>query len=64
MNETLYQAMGSVDDLKKYYDQRFRLFSKFDQGIMLDKESWFSVSNIESLSKQYALIVLMTICAV
>ena len=28
----------------KYWDQRYRLFSKFDSGIQLDAESWFSVS--------------------
>ena len=43
MLESLHQAMGNVDDIKKYYDQRYRLFSKFDQGIRLDTESWFSV---------------------
>lgn len=28
----------------KYWAQRKRLFSKFDQGIKLDKEGWFSVT--------------------
>jgi hypothetical protein len=28
----------------KYWDQRYRLFSKFDRGILLDTESWFSVT--------------------
>jgi len=28
----------------KYWAQRKRLFQKFDSGIMLDKESWFSVT--------------------
>ena len=28
----------------KYWDQRYRLFSKFDDGIIIpDEESWFSV---------------------
>jgi hypothetical protein len=28
----------------KYWDQRYRLFSKFDRGISIpDEESWFSV---------------------
>lgn len=35
--------MGGEESIKKYYDQRYRLFSKFDLGILLDKESWFSV---------------------
>uniref|UniRef100_A0A0C9R6W2 Trimethylguanosine synthase n=1 Tax=Fopius arisanus TaxID=64838 RepID=A0A0C9R6W2_9HYME len=36
-----------VDDdrtLMKYWVKRYRLFSKFDQGIKLDRESWFSVT--------------------
>jgi hypothetical protein len=28
---------------EKYWDQRYRLFSKYDRGILLDSESWFSV---------------------
>ena len=28
----------------KYWAQRKRLFSKFDEGIQLDKESWYSVT--------------------
>ncbi|KAK3579149.1 hypothetical protein CHS0354_022171 [Potamilus streckersoni] len=31
-------------ELKKYWAQRYRLFSKFDEGIMMDKEGWFSVT--------------------
>ncbi|CAO1433558.1 unnamed protein product [Diamesa hyperborea] len=30
--------------LKKYWYKRFSLFSMFDQGIRLDRESWFSVT--------------------
>lgn len=30
-------------DLFKYYVNRYNLFSKFDKGIQLDYESWFSV---------------------
>lgn len=29
---------------EKYWDQRFRFFHKFDEGILLDRESWFSVT--------------------
>ncbi|KAG8195939.1 hypothetical protein JTE90_001170 [Oedothorax gibbosus] len=29
---------------KKYWSQRYRLFSRFDDGIKLDEESWFSVT--------------------
>ena len=29
----------------KYWDQRYRLLSKFDDGVQLDEESWFSVNH-------------------
>ncbi len=28
----------------KYWAQRKRLFSKFDEGLQLDRESWYSVT--------------------
>lgn len=31
-------------ELSKYWHQRYRLFSKFDEGVQLDYESWFSVT--------------------
>uniref|UniRef100_A0A3B3RR83 Trimethylguanosine synthase n=1 Tax=Paramormyrops kingsleyae TaxID=1676925 RepID=A0A3B3RR83_9TELE len=31
-------------DLAKYWVQRYRLFSRFDEGIQLDPEGWFSVT--------------------
>jgi len=30
--------------LNKYWAQRHKLFSKFDKGIQLDPESWYSVT--------------------
>ncbi|KAI4471625.1 s-adenosylmethionine-dependent methyltransferase related [Holotrichia oblita] len=30
--------------LRKYWERRFSLFNKFDQGIKLDEESWYSVT--------------------
>ena len=33
------------DGHNKYENQRYGLFSKFDEGIKLDKESWFSVTH-------------------
>lgn len=33
-----------ADVPKKYWAQRFELFSRFNQGIRLDEESWYSVS--------------------
>ncbi|CAG2243187.1 TGS1 [Mytilus edulis] len=31
-------------ELRKYWAQRYRLFSKFDEGIKMDREDWFSVT--------------------
>ncbi|KAL4235706.1 Trimethylguanosine synthase [Mactra antiquata] len=31
-------------ELRKYWAQRYRLFSRFDEGIKLDREGWFSVT--------------------
>ncbi|XP_074002487.1 trimethylguanosine synthase [Numenius arquata] len=31
-------------ELAKYWAQRYRLFSRFDEGIKLDREGWFSVT--------------------
>jgi len=33
---------GGVTD--KYYDQRYRLFSRYDEGIVLDTEGWYSTT--------------------
>uniref|UniRef100_A0A5S6QEE2 Trimethylguanosine synthase n=1 Tax=Trichuris muris TaxID=70415 RepID=A0A5S6QEE2_TRIMR len=30
--------------LKKYYLQRYHLFTRYEQGILMDEESWFSVT--------------------
>jgi trimethylguanosine synthase len=30
--------------IQKYWNQRRRLFSRFDQGVLLDEEGWFSVT--------------------
>ncbi|XP_020374885.1 trimethylguanosine synthase isoform X2 [Rhincodon typus] len=34
----------AVPELTKYWAQRYRLFSRFDEGIKLDQEGWFSVT--------------------
>ncbi|XP_003509459.1 trimethylguanosine synthase isoform X1 [Cricetulus griseus] len=36
--------IASDPELAKYWAQRYRLFSRFDDGIKLDKEGWFSVT--------------------
>ncbi|XP_045461723.1 trimethylguanosine synthase-like [Harmonia axyridis] len=37
--------------MKRYWQKRFNLFSRFNQGIQLDKESWYSVTP-ESIAKK------------
>lgn len=41
-DDTCNPYIGTVSD--KYWAQRKRLFQKFDQGIKLDTESWYSVT--------------------
>lgn len=36
--------LAAEPDLLKFWYQRYSLFSKFDLGIRLDRESWFSVT--------------------
>jgi RNA cap guanine-N2 methyltransferase len=37
----------------KYWDQRYRLFSRFDKGVRMDAESWYSVTP-ESIAQHIA----------
>lgn len=46
-------SRNQISRLTKYYVKRHRLFYKFDEGIMLDEESWFSVTP-EILAKHIA----------
>lgn len=39
--------------LLKYYNQRYNLFSRFDDGIQMDDESWYSVTP-ENIAKHIA----------
>ncbi|KAF9188848.1 Trimethylguanosine synthase [Haplosporangium sp. Z 767] len=32
------------EDMQKYWNQRYRYFSQYDQGIKMDKEGWYSVT--------------------
>ncbi|KAH0459922.1 hypothetical protein IEQ34_010585 [Dendrobium chrysotoxum] len=41
------------DSLVKYWRQRYSLFSRFDYGIKMDEESWFSVTP-ELIAKHHA----------
>ncbi|XP_053321940.1 trimethylguanosine synthase [Spea bombifrons] len=36
--------IAAVPHLAKYWAQRYRLFSRFDEGVKLDEEGWFSVT--------------------
>jgi len=49
----LPKEIAENDKLTKYWCNRYRLFSKYDQGILLDAESWFSVTP-EKVSKHIA----------
>lgn len=40
-------------ELEKYWAQRKRLFSRFDEGIRMDQESWYSVTP-EAIAQQIA----------
>ncbi|KAI9489149.1 RNA cap guanine-N2 methyltransferase-domain-containing protein [Zychaea mexicana] len=39
-----YTVDNLPDDLVKYYNQRYAYFSRYDQGILMDREGWFSVT--------------------
>ncbi|TDH06221.1 hypothetical protein EPR50_G00131480 [Perca flavescens] len=48
--------MAAEPELAKYWAQRYRLFSRFDEGIRLDREGWFSVTP-ERIAEHIALRV-------
>ncbi|XP_030246800.1 trimethylguanosine synthase [Drosophila navojoa] len=52
-NSKIPHFMRDDNLLLKYWFKRFSLFSRFDQGILLDRESWFSVTP-EKIAKQTA----------
>ncbi|NXU38747.1 TGS1 synthase, partial [Drymodes brunneopygia] len=41
---TIPAEIAADPELIKYWAQRYRLFSRFDEGIELDREGWFSVT--------------------
>nr|XP_003224359.1 PREDICTED: trimethylguanosine synthase [Anolis carolinensis] len=41
---SLPPEIAADPELAKYWAQRYRLFSRFDEGIHLDREGWFSVT--------------------
>jgi hypothetical protein len=54
-HDTLLKTQGGIEVTQrtKYYDQRYRLFSRYDEGIVLDEESWFSATP-EAIAKDIA----------
>eukprot|EP00092_Neocalanus_flemingeri_P015914 GFUD01017231.1.p1 GENE.GFUD01017231.1~~GFUD01017231.1.p1 ORF type:complete len:539 (+),score=222.79 GFUD01017231.1:195-1619(+) len=38
------EELSSLPHISKYWAQRYRLFSKYDEGVRLDAESWYSVT--------------------
>ncbi|XP_014737124.1 PREDICTED: trimethylguanosine synthase [Sturnus vulgaris] len=42
--KTVPPEIAADPELLKYWAQRYRLFSRFDEGIKLDREGWFSVT--------------------
>ena len=42
--ESRYVTKNRKKRKSKYWHQRYRLFSRFDEGIKLDNESWYSVT--------------------
>jgi len=38
------EEFASNPHIKKYWHQRYRLFSKYDEGVKLDEEGWYSVT--------------------
>ncbi|NWV64056.1 TGS1 synthase, partial [Malurus elegans] len=53
---TIPPEIAADPELVKYWAQRYRLFSRFDEGIKLDREGWFSVTP-EKIAKHIAIRV-------
>uniref|UniRef100_A0A8C5MA97 Trimethylguanosine synthase n=1 Tax=Leptobrachium leishanense TaxID=445787 RepID=A0A8C5MA97_9ANUR len=53
--------IAAVPRIAKYWAQRYRLFSRFDEGVKLDEEGWFSVTP-EKIAEHIAGRVVQTSC--
>jgi len=51
--QTLYTKSNLPEALQKYWWQRYRLFSRYDEGIRMDYDGWFSVTP-ENVASQIA----------
>ena len=38
------ETLAAIPHISKYWAQRYRLFSLYDEGVRLDPESWYSVT--------------------
>lgn len=46
-----YQSLAEVpEDTRKYWNQGYSIFSKYDDGIWMTKDAWFEVTH-ESIAK-------------
>ncbi len=45
--------MPQEKDLKKFFKHRYYLFSKYDRGVKIDEESWYSITP-ETIAKHVA----------
>ncbi|XP_018367229.1 PREDICTED: trimethylguanosine synthase isoform X3 [Trachymyrmex cornetzi] len=53
LNKIIPREIANDYRLRKYYFKRFGLFSRYEDGIKLDRESWFSVTP-EEIAKDIA----------
>lgn len=51
--QTRFTQANIPPELKKYWHQRYRLFSRYDEGIQMDYDGWFSVTP-ENVAAQIA----------
>jgi len=52
-NISVPSELRAMPHISKYWAQRYQLFSKYDEGIRLDEESWYSVTP-EKIAEQVA----------
>lgn len=52
-NNLTNQEQKPPEHLKQYWQRRYYIFSKFDKGVKIDEESWYSVTP-EPLAKHIA----------
>ena len=53
VNEENNLAIAGNKELKKFHKHRYYLFSKYDRGIKIDEESWYSITP-ENVAKHVA----------